>query len=129
VGPELTHGAVERYIAALNGGDADTIAGCVTPGFHNEHTSAAGRSLRGRDAYRAALKGFLGEFEELRYEIEDLIVEGDRAAVAYQMSFRLSGTPVEIRGMFRFRVEGGLIAHRVDYWDGADFARQTAPST
>jgi ketosteroid isomerase-like protein len=129
VGPDLTLEAVERYVAALNTGDADRIAACVSPDFHNEHTSAAGRSLRGRDAYRTALDGFLSEFEDLRYEIEDLIVEGDRAAVAYRMTFRLRGTPVLIRGMFRIRVEGGLLAHRVDYWDSADFARQTAPST
>jgi hypothetical protein len=32
--------------------------------------------------------------------------------------------PVVIRGVFRFRVEDGLIAHRADYWDGADFQRQ-----
>jgi predicted ester cyclase len=129
VGPDLTLEAVERYVAALNTGDTDRIAACVSPDFHNEHTSAAGRSLRGRDAYRTALDGFLSEFEDLRYEIEDLIVEGDRAAVAYRMTFRLRGTPVLIRGMFRIRVEAGLLAHRVDYWDGADFARQTAPST
>ncbi|MCW2919553.1 MAG: hypothetical protein JWN52_7621 [Actinomycetia bacterium] len=129
MGPDLTLEAVERYVAALNTGDADRIAACVSPDFHNEHTSAAGRSLRGRDAYRTALDGFLSEFEDLRYEVEDLIVEGDRAAVAYRMTFRLRGTPVLIRGMFRIRVEAGLLAHRVDYWDGADFARQTAPSS
>jgi ketosteroid isomerase-like protein len=129
VGPDLTLAAVERYITALNAGDADGIAACVDPDFHNEHTSAAGRSLRGREAYRTALRGFLGEFGNLRYEIEDLIIEGDRAAVAYRMTFRLRGAPVEIRGMFRFRVVAGLIAHRVDYWDGAEFTRQTAPST
>jgi ketosteroid isomerase-like protein len=32
--------------------------------------------------------------------------------------------PFTIRGMFRFVVRNGLIAHRVDYWDSADFRRQ-----
>jgi ketosteroid isomerase-like protein len=125
VGAGLTEAAVRGYIAALNGADADEIAACVGPDFHNEHTSAAGRSLRGRDAYRSALTGFLAEFEDLRYEIEELIVQDDRAAAAYRMSFRRLGRPVVIRGMFRFRVADGLIVHRVDYWDGAEFARQT----
>ena len=34
--------------------------------------------------------------------------------------------PVSIRGMFRFVVEAGLITHRTDYWDSAEFVRQTS---
>lgn len=123
---ELTRQAVERYIGALNRHDPDEIAACVTPAFHNEHTSSAGVGLHGRDAYRERLTGFLAEFAGLRYEIEDLIVDGLRAAVPYRMSFTYRGRPVAIRGMFRFEVEDGLIAHRVDYWDGEEFARQTS---
>jgi len=32
--------------------------------------------------------------------------------------------PIEIRGVFRFEVRDGLIAHRVDYWDGVEYRRQ-----
>ncbi|ROO61890.1 steroid delta-isomerase-like uncharacterized protein [Micromonospora sp. Llam0] len=131
---ELTGGrtrdAVRRYLAALNARDADAVAGCVSPGFVNEHTAALGRTVTGRAAYRARLDGFLTEFADLHYEVEDLLVDGDRAAVAYRMSFRLVSAgraPVRIRGMFRFRVDAdGLIAHRVDYWDSAEVHRQIA---
>ena len=116
--------AVERYVAALNAGDADAVAACVTEDFVNEHTSARGMSRAGRAAYRQALDGFLGQFRELHYDIEDTIVEADRAAVAYAMTAVVDGRPVSIRGMFRFQVHNGLVAHRVDYWDGADFDRQ-----
>ncbi|MGW9213867.1 nuclear transport factor 2 family protein [Embleya sp. NPDC055664] len=123
-----TRAAVEAYVAALNGGDPDTIADRVSIDFHNEHTSALGRSLRGRAAYRERLPHFLAEFEELRYVVEDLLVDGDRAALAYTMTCRPRGSraaePVRIRGVFRFRVVGGLVAHRVDYWDGGEFERQ-----
>ncbi|WP_285776789.1 nuclear transport factor 2 family protein [Microtetraspora sp. NBRC 13810] len=122
----MTRRAVIRYVNALNRHDPDEIAACVTPDFHNEHTSAAGRSLRGREAYRDRLVGFLAEFAGLSYEIEDVIVEGDRAAVPYRMTFLYDGAPVLIRGVFRFLVAGDLVAHRVDYWDGADFERQIA---
>src|SRR3546814_3516352 len=88
--------------------------------FVNEHTSALGSSLRGRAAYGERLPRFLEEFRGLRYEVEDLIVSGERAAVPYTMSFTWTapdGTalPVAIRGMFRFRVVDGRIAHLVDY--------------
>jgi len=123
---QLTRAVVERYLAALNAGDADAIAACVTDDFHNEHTSAAGRSLRGRAAYRERLGGFLAEFQDLRYDVEELLVDEDRAAVGYRMSFRLSGKPVAVRGMFWFRVADGLIAHRRDYWDGTTVQQQLA---
>jgi steroid delta-isomerase-like uncharacterized protein len=135
--PAATRAAVLAYLDALNGGDPDRIAACVTGDFHNEHTSALGHSLRGRDAYRERLPTFLGRFGGLRYEVEDLLVDGDRAAVAYRMTCRwrgdtagmpAGGVPVTIRGMFRFRVAGGAIAHRVDYWDGAEFQRQISPT-
>ncbi len=121
-----TRAAVERYIEALNGGDPDRIAACVTDDFHNEHTSALGHSRRGRASYRERLPSFLAEFAGLHYEVEDTVAEGDRAAVAYTMTCTYHGTPVSVRGVFRFVVEGGLIAHRVDYWDSAAFAAQVS---
>jgi steroid delta-isomerase-like uncharacterized protein len=120
----VTRKAVERYIDALNHHSPEDIASCVTHDFHNEHTSVAGTSLHGRDAYQARLVTFLENFTNLHYEVEDMIVEDDRAAVAYRMRFAYGGKPALIRGVFRFRIEDGLIAHRVDYWDSTDFERQ-----
>jgi steroid delta-isomerase-like uncharacterized protein len=134
--PAATRAAVERFLDALNSGDPDSIAACVTDDFHNEHTSTLGHSLRGRAAYRERLPVFLGQFAELRYDVEDLIVDGDRAAVAYRMSCRWRDPDdpdgplraVTIRGVFRFRVADGAIAHRVDYWDSGEFQRQITPT-
>ena len=61
------------------------------------------------------------------------IGEDDRAAVGYTMTCSWlggggpEGRPLSIRGVFRFRVAGDLIAHRVDYWDSAEWSRQVAP--
>jgi predicted ester cyclase len=124
-----TANVVRGYIAALNRGNADEIARFVTEDFHNEHTSARGHSLTGRAAYRERLESFLATFANLHYQVEDLIVEGDRAALPYTMTYNWlgNGPPgrrVQIRGMFRFRVVGQEIAHRVDYWDGSEVERQ-----
>ena len=120
---------VERYLDALNGHDASAAVACVARDFFNEHTSAIGTSVRGRDAYAARLPQFLAAFRDLRYEVEDWIVDGDRVAVPYTMTCTVAGEgadprAVRIRGMFRFRVEDGVIVHRVDYWDGNEFERQ-----
>ena len=117
------------YIQALNAGDADAVAACVSDDFVNEHTSSMGESVVGRDNYRQRLVAFLAEFRELRYEIEAVIADGQRIALPYRMSARWIDAngeqhPFTIRGMFRFQLRDGLICHRVDYWDSGDFQRQ-----
>jgi len=112
------------YLEALNSGDVDRITALVSEDFVNEHTSARGSTVIGRQAYRERLPAFLGAFEELLYEVEETIAEGPLVAIAYVLTARVSGHPVRVRGMFRFRIEGGLITHRVDYWDGEEFRRQ-----
>ncbi len=112
------------YLEALNSGDVDRIAALVGEAFVNEHTSARGTGVVGRDAYRERLASFLGTFADLHYEAEETIAEGPLVAVPYVLTARVSGRPIRIRGMFRFRIEEGLITHRVDYWDGEEFRRQ-----
>jgi ketosteroid isomerase-like protein len=123
-----TRAAVLAYLDALNAHDPDRIAACVAEDFVNEHTSAMGHNRYGRAEYRAALERFIADFADLHYELEDLLVEADRASAAYRMSFRLvsrGNAPVSVRGVFRFRVDAtGLIAHRVDYWDSGEVTRQ-----
>jgi steroid delta-isomerase-like uncharacterized protein len=116
---------VTAYVAALNAGSPDLVVRFVTDDFHNEHTSSLGQSVVGKAAYRERLDAFLSSFTHLSYEIEDVIVDGERAAVPYRMHAVVDGRPIVIRGMFRFRVTNGLIAHRVDYWDSSEFVRQT----
>ena len=115
------------YVASFASGDPDRIASHVTADFWNEHTSALGRSGRGRVEYRRRLPAFLADFAGLRYDVEDVVAEGDRVVVAYTMRARWQGHDVAVRGVFRLRIEDGLVAHRADYWDGLDFQRQTGP--
>ncbi|HTX63986.1 MAG TPA: nuclear transport factor 2 family protein [Acidimicrobiales bacterium] len=119
---------VAAYLDALNAHDADAVAALVTDDFFNEHTAARGRSLRGRDAYRRRLEGFLEEMGDLRYHVEATVCEGSTVVVAYRMSARWTGggdpRPFELRGVFWFEVRDGLIGHRIDYRDSADFEQQ-----
>ena len=128
-----TRSVVEGFLAALNEGDPDAVVEWVTEDFFNEHTSLRASSLRGRAAYRQRLPSFLAQFAGLHYEVEAFLVDGAQAAVAYEMTFswqpadsQAAPVPVAIRGMFRFLVTSGQIAHRVDYWDSAQFDVQIA---
>ena len=93
--------------------------------FSNEHTSALGSPSRGKAAYQERLADFLATFSGLTYEAADIIVEGDGAAAAYVMRARVDGTPIEIQGIMRLTIRGGLIERRVDYFDSLTFLRQT----
>ncbi len=63
--------------------------------------------------------------------MDELICDQGRVAAPYRMSFRhrpSGDAPVSIRGIFVFSVrDDGLIAHRVDYWDSGEVARQLSP--
>jgi len=116
----------------LNTGDIDAITRNISDEFINEHISTLGESIVGCDVYRRHLEIFLKEFKDLNYQLEDVIVDDDKVAVPYVMSATWLGTDLDIprndtfsiRGMFRFKVINGLITHRVDYWDSAEFERQ-----
>lgn len=117
--------SVVEYLAALSAHDVDRIVACVTEDFVNEHTSALGSTSNGREVYRGRLPGFLGQFENLRYEVVDTIVDGDRAAARYRMTAIYEEHAVDIAGVMLFVVRDGLIAQRTDVWDSLTFLRQT----
>lgn len=122
--------AAHAYLAAFATGDPDRVAGRVHPDFHNEHTSALASSCHGRDEYRRRLPGFLATFSGLEYHVEDTVADGDKVVLAYRMTASWRSDegvehPLSIRGVVRLRIVNGLVAHRVDYWDGSEFLRQT----
>ena len=116
---------VVEYLTALSAHDVDGIVACVTEDFVNEHTSALGSTSKGRDVYRGRLPGFLGQFENLRYDVVQTIVEGERAAVRYRMTAVYEEHALDIPGVMLFATRDGLIAERTDVWDSLTFLRQT----
>jgi ketosteroid isomerase-like protein len=115
------------YLGAFAAGDPDTIAAWVTDDFVNEHTAALGGGCVGRDTYRGRLRGFLATFAELRYDVEQIVADGDAVMAAYTMHATFQTTPTEVRGVMRFEVRGDEIARRVDYWDSLQFLLQVDP--
>ena len=60
----------------------------------------------------------------LHYVIEDVMAEGDRVVAAYTLHTTMNDRPIAVRGVMRFVVRDGRIAHRIDYWDSLVFQRQ-----
>ena len=112
------------YLAAFGTGNPDAVTSLVTDDFVNEHTAALGGGCVGKAEYVRRVPGFLASMPGLRYEVEEIVAEGDRAAAAYTLHTRVNDRDIAIRGVMRFRVEGELIAHRTDYWDSLVFKQQ-----
>ena len=119
-----TAAVARSYLESFATADPDTVAAHVTDDFINEHTAALSSGCEGKDEYRRRLPGFLASFAGLRYDIEDLIAEDDRATAAYTMRATYEGHEIAVRGVMRFVVRDGLVAHRIDYYDALGFLKQ-----
>ncbi len=128
--PSGTEAVARSYMASFASGDPDAVAEHVAEDFVNEHTSALGSGCIGRAAYRERLPGFLSDMAGLVYEVENVVVDRNTAAVFYTMTARWQGeTPISVRGAQRLVVEADLITHRVDYWDSKVFLDQLDAET
>ena len=113
------------YLDAFATGDPAAVAGHVTDDFENIQVGLLGTGCSGADTYRERLAGFLGAFTNLKYNVEELIVDGDRVAAAYRMTFTDNDRPMEIEGVMIMTIRDGKIAVRKDYWDGLSHLKQT----
>ena len=91
------------YLASFATGDPDAVARWVTEDFVNEHTAALGSGCIGKRRVRAAAcPGFLASMPGLRYEVEDVVADGDRVVAAYTLHTHVNDRDVAVRGVMRF---------------------------
>jgi len=114
----------QAYLAAFATANPDAVTALVTDDFVNEHTAALGSGCVGKAEYASRVPGFFASMPGLRYDVEDVVADGPRVMAAYTLHTTVNDRPIAVRGVMRFRVEGELIAHRVDYWDSLVFKQQ-----
>jgi steroid delta-isomerase-like uncharacterized protein len=112
------------YLASFASGDPERVVAHVTDDFVNEHTAALGSGCEGKDEYTRRVPNFLASMPQLRYEVEDVVADGDRVVAAYTLHTHVNDRDVAVRGVMRFQVRSGLIAKRTDYWDSLVFQQQ-----
>ncbi len=112
------------YLEAFSSGEPEQIVAHVSEGFQNNQMGEIGSGCTGRDVYRSKLKDFLSTFKNLHYTVEDVICEGNRVAVSYQMNAEDQGRPIETHGVMLITTSGDLIDVRSDYWDGLTYFKQ-----
>jgi len=119
-----TAAVARSYLESFAAADPDAVAAHVADDFINEHTAALSSGCEGKTEYRRRLPGFLATFAGLRYDIEEVIAQDDKAAAAYTMHATYEGHDIVVRGVMRITVRDGLVAHRIDYYDALGFLRQ-----
>ena len=96
---------VRRFInEVLAGGHLDRMDEVLAPGYVNR---AFGVDL---PAFKGMLPGLVTALPERRFDIEELIAEGDAVVARYTSEMRdPSGTTISIRGLTYYRLQDGRI--------------------
>jgi steroid delta-isomerase-like uncharacterized protein len=82
--------------------------------------------LRGPSGFREMQRSFLGALPDLQIEVEDILAEGNRAAVRWRargthtgdgLGLPPSQRGIDVRGTTWLRIENGQIVEGWDTWD------------
>ncbi|MGH2956984.1 MAG: nuclear transport factor 2 family protein [Solirubrobacterales bacterium] len=110
---EVVRGAIERF----NSGDIEGSIAYWRPDgeFHELPYAPDAGTYRGHDGLRRFQKRVADAFDEVRYEIEELIEQGDRVFISVRMKARGrdTGIPIDLSFFSVYEVDGGKLAvHR-----------------
>ena len=114
---------IERFYAAFNDHDGDTMAACYAPDAH--FSDPVFTDLNGAEP-GAMWRMLTGRSEDLRVELAEHEADDERGSAHWiaHYTFGQTGRPVvnDVRATFRFR--DGLIADHRDEFDFYRWARQ-----
>lgn len=86
--------------------------------------------VTGVAAIRAVFEHLFRSLDAPRFEVRDIVADGDRAWLTWDMHFRFhrSATPQRVHGasLLHFDAQGRILLHR-DYWDAAQELYEKLP--
>lgn len=117
---ERTKQVARRYVEGVwNEGNVDGMDEILTTDqlYHDPMSDGA----EGLDEFKQFVRGYREAFPDLRYDVEEYIAEGDKAAFWGRVSgthegsfmgFESTGNEIDIMGIGVVRVEDGKVAER-----------------
>ena len=111
-----TIAAIERFNAAFDRHDVDTVMAAMTDDcvFENTSPSPDGERYEGQAAVRAFWEAFFRSSPGATFQTEDLFAAGDRGVVRW----RYDWGDGHVRGVDLFRVRDGKVAEKLSYVKG-----------
>jgi steroid delta-isomerase-like uncharacterized protein len=123
---------VRAFYDAYNSHDAPAAAALYAE--DGEHREMAQGSVRiGPEEIGAGLGRLLEAFPDARWHVKHTLVDGERAAVTYELTgtlaadlgpFPAAGQALSLAGVHVFEEESGRLRITEDYWDSGTFSRQ-----
>jgi predicted ester cyclase len=113
---------VQRFVKeVLAGGQLDRIDELVAPGYVNRAFGV------GLEAFKGMLAGLSAALPDRRFDIEDLVAEGDAVVVRFTGEMRDgNGKTIAVRGLTFYRLAGGKIVED-DPITTPDLAQELGP--
>ncbi|HXN46902.1 MAG TPA: nuclear transport factor 2 family protein [Bryobacteraceae bacterium] len=118
--PPTTRRVVDRFNEAFNRRDPDALALLLTEDTVFEDTSPApdGRRIEGKAVVMAFWREWFLRNPDARFEAEEIIVSGDRAAVRWVYRKIRNGQAWHLRGVDIFTIREGKVAAKLAYVKG-----------
>jgi steroid delta-isomerase-like uncharacterized protein len=113
------------WIEGLNRGDVSAADAAFAPDCVVHNTGVADQ-LRGVDAWKNLMAGFLRAFPDLHITVEDQLIQGDQVAFRWRATgthtgplgaAAPTGRPVVLDGLILDRVAEGRVQERWEQWD------------
>jgi ketosteroid isomerase-like protein len=117
---QATRKAIDNFNEAFSRHDADVLAALLTEDTVFEDTSPApdGRRIEGRAGVVEFWRGWFARNPDARFEVEEVIVSGNRAVVRWVYRKMRNGQPWHLRGVDIFAVRDGKVAAKLAYVKG-----------
>ncbi len=120
VNPDSTRAVIERFNEAFNRHDVEGVMNLMTHDciFENTNPPPDGARLVGAGEVRAYWQKIFASNPDARFEVEDIIVAGDRCVVRWIYHKTKEGKPWHLRGVDVFRVRDGKVSEKLSYVKG-----------
>jgi steroid delta-isomerase-like uncharacterized protein len=117
---------VRAYFDAWSDGDAEAMRDLVSDDYQAHVRTLEGTEERDAEELISVVGSHADAFEEVEYELHEVLCNDGHVAVRATMRARLgeSGREGEIDGIAILRLDGGRIAEEWSSWDYLDLANQ-----
>lgn len=115
-----TLAVVERFNAAFNSHNVDSVMDAMTQDCVFENTAPAPDGLRieGAANVRAYWEKFFSSNPDARFEAEEIFAAKDRCVVRWIYHKTKDGKPWHLRGVDIFKIRDGKVAEKLAYVKG-----------
>lgn len=112
--------AVERFNAAFNNHNVDSVMEAMTKDCVFENTSPApdGRRIEGAAEMRVFWEKFFAANPDAHFEVEEIFAFNDRCVVRWVYRKTKDSRPWHLRGVDIFKIRDGKVAEKLAYVKG-----------